>query len=392
MGSLALLMLHRLAGGAWGILIRRPLEAGALTIPVLFVLFIPILIDLDRIYPWVNDPIEATAPEGGNPAIASALSTKGEPEAKGSPVVVTKAGAGPGATGLRRDPLAVDTADMFAFKKAWLNPRAFTIRVAIYFALWITLALVLNIGSARQDATRSEGLAYALQGLSAPGLVIYFLSVSFAVIDWGMSLEPEWYSSLYGVLVIIGQGISTMALMIGVTAVIARRQETEGLATPETFNDLGNLLLAFTMLWAYLSFSQFLIIYSGNLSEEIPWYVRRLHNGWGWINFGRFLMVFHFFVPFLILLARPVKRRIDRLWKVAALVLFAHLIDAYWLIAPSFGKEPGPYQFHWLDLIAPVALGGVWLAAFLTFLKAKPIQLTYDPELFPALKQAAGAH
>ena len=396
LGSLALLMLHRQLGGAWGFLIRRPLESGAMTLPLMAVLFAPILIDLENIYPWVRYPIEAEVPEGGNPNSPAAVKSSDEPVAKGSPLLVHNATI-PGSSGVRRDPLAAATADLFEFKKMWLNPTWFTIRMAIYFVIWITLAVTLNVGSRRQDETESTSLAYFLQSLSAPGLVLYFLTASLALIDWGMSLEPKWYSSLYGVLIMIGQGVSTMALMILVTAVLTRRGIAEpSLATRETFNDLGNLLLTFVMLWGYLSFSQFLIIWAGNLSEEIPWYSRRFHGGW--INVGRFLMLFHFAVPFLILLARPLKRNIDALWKIAALVIVAHLVDAYWLIAPSFIEGEGfktgeghPAFFpSWLDLAIPVGMGGLWLWTFLWFLKSKPLMVVSDPELLPALKQAGG--
>ena len=331
LGSLALLMVHRQLGGAWGFLIRRPLEAGAMTLPLMLLLFIPILVDLDRIYPWASG-------RDWMHEEASHHSASKDPKHEESPVKDSHAKVAT-TEPLKADPAGkiverVENEDAW-FKLAWLNPKAFTFRLAIYFAIWIGLAMVLGIGSKRQDETGSLDVAYGLNGLSAPGLVAYFLTVSFALIDWGMSLEPKWYSSLYGVLLIIGQGISTMAFMILVASFIARRGETEGLDKPETFNDLGNLLLAFTMLWGYLSFSQFLIIWAGNLAEEIPWYMRRLHGGWEWI--GRFLIVFHFAVPFLILLCRPIKRNAYKfkLWMVAALVFFAHLIDDFWLIGAS---------------------------------------------------------
>ena len=142
------------------------------------------------------------------------------------------------------------------------------------------------------------------------------------------------------------------------------------------------------MLWAYLSFSQFLIIWAGNLNEEIPWYVRRFHGGYLYV--GQFLMLFHFAVPFLILLARPLKRSISSLWKIAAMVLLAHLIDVYWLIVPSFARAATPLRPSLLDLAAPIGIGGIWLAAFLWFLKSRPLTVAHDPELLPALKQAGG--
>ncbi len=400
LGSLALLMLHRQLGGAWGFLVRRPLESAAMTLPLMAVLFVPILVDLDKIYPWVKHHAETEVPVGGNPQSPLAVKAQDEPTARSQagadaapstgPVKVTGGGAGDasGTRGGRRDPLEADNAYLLTFKSHWLDPTWFTIRVAIYFVIWITLAATLNIGSRRQDETGSTKLAYFLQSLSAPGLVLYFLTVSLALVDWGMSLEPEWYSSIYGVLLIIGQAVSAMALMIGVAAVISRRGETEGLDRPETFNDLGNLLLAFVMFWAYLSFSQFLIIWAGNLSEEIPWYARRLRGTWTYV--GQFLILFHFAVPFLILLSRPAKRNISRLSWVAALVLIAHLVDVYWLIAPSFGEGRPPLRLSWLDLTVPVGMGGLWVWTFLWFLKSKPLMVAHDPELLPALKQAGG--
>lgn len=398
-GSLALLMIHRQLGGAWGFLIRRPLEASAMTLPLMAVLFIPVFIDLDRIYPWVNHPPGVESEHGGFPEAAPKVAKKAEVENAPVKVISNAAEKVDPASKIQADNVSIES----GFKARWLNPQAFTIRFAIYFALWIVLAYVLGIGSKRQDETGSVDLAYNLNSLSAPGLVIYFLSVSFALIDWSMSLEPAWYSSLYGVLLIIGQGISVISFMILIAAMISRRGEVEGLDKPETFNDLGNLLLAFTMLWGYLSLSQFLIIWAGNLSEEIPWYMRRLHGGYEWM--GRFLIVFHFAVPFLVLLARPLKRNISTLWKIAALVLFAHFIDDYWLIASSSafdpkdaaGKvimdpNPGWFSPNWLDLVVPVAIGGLWFSAFLWFLKSRPLMVAHDPQLLPALKQASGGH
>jgi hypothetical protein len=403
LGSLALLMVHRQLGGAWGFLIRRPLEAGAMTLPLMLVLFIPVLVDLGRIYPWADPSPNRHWQHEEAPKQNGSKSVEHH-EAEG-PVKVSHDKALDKIDPAHKITEEVKNEDAW-FKLAWLNPQAFTIRVVIYFTIWIVLAMILGRGSRRQDETGSTDLAYQLNALSAPGLVAFFLTVSFALIDWGMSLEPRWYSSLYGVLLIIGQGISTMAFMILVATFISHRGETEGLDKTETFNDLGNLLLAFTMLWGYLSFSQFLIIWAGNLAEEIPWYMRRLHGGWEWI--GRFLIVFHFAVPFLILLCRPIKRNAlkFKLWMVAALVLFAHLIDDFWLFAASSAFDhrdaatrtlvdaanANYFRFTFLDLLMPVAIGGIWLSAFLWILKSRPLMISHDPQLLPALKQASGGH
>ena len=270
LGSMALLLLHRQLGGAWGFLVRRPLEASAMTLPLVAIFFIPVLIDLEYIYPWVNHPpgTEAHADPGaaehndhaaapaeshvakpteGSPSAVTEVHPGDKPEAPGNPMFIGEKGKFPGSLGVRRDPLEVTTTDLFAFKKWWLTPANFTIRAGIYFFIWIVMAAILNIGSRRQDETRSVDLAYNLQSFSAPGIVVYFLTTSLALVDWGMSLEPDWYSSLYGVLLIIGQGLSAICLMIIMTAILARRGETDGLDTHETFNDLGNLMLAFTI-------------------------------------------------------------------------------------------------------------------------------------------------
>ncbi|WP_435018748.1 hypothetical protein TA3x_000733 [Tundrisphaera sp. TA3] len=396
LGSLALLMLHRQVGGAWGILVRRPLESGAMTLPLMALLFLPIAMNMGAIYPWVNHPAASHVPEGGNPSTPSAL-----PDDAAHPEVKDHAEAKPGPVSLSpslakrakfnfKDQVEATNVERLHFKNLWLKPNAWMIRAAIYFAIWIVLALILNAGSKAQDrnASKATDIAYRLQGLSAPGLVLYFLSVSFALVDWGMSLDPEWYSSIYGVLIIVGQGVSTMAFMILITALITGRGETDGLDTPETFNDLGNLLLAMTMLWAYISFSQFLIIWAGDLSEENPWYLVRLSGGWWYVGVG--MIIFHFAVPFLLLLRRPFKRRIDTLWPVAALVLAAHFVNDYWLITPSFAIANDSLFNHWTDIAAPLGIGGLWLFVFFFFLKGKPLITLHDPELLPALRQAGG--
>ncbi len=211
---MALLMLHRQLGGAWGFLIRRPLEASAMTLPLVAVFFIPVLIDLERIYPWVNHRPRDEAHAGGNPAAEPRSTPATSPKPPRARSRSGRRDGPPGrsaSSGIRSKKIPPK---LFAFKRWWLTPTTFTIRAAIYFAIWIVMAAILNIGSRRQDETRSVSLAYGLQSFSAPGLVIYFLSTSLALVDWGMSLEPEWYSSLYGVLLIIGQGLSTISLMI----------------------------------------------------------------------------------------------------------------------------------------------------------------------------------
>jgi hypothetical protein len=201
--------------------------------------------------------------------------------------------------------------------------------------------------------------------------------MSFAAIDWGMSLEPHWFSTIYGLKFIVGQALAAWTFVIVVTSRLARRKPLAGVVTPGNFHDLGNFTLAFTVLWAYIAFSQFLIIWSANLPEEIPWYVHRAGRSWQVV--AGLLLLFHFFVPFLVLLSRRTKRNAETLWKVAAAMLFMRLVDLFWLIIPAF-HEKGVYV-HWLYLAAPVAIGGIWTAVFLRELKSRPLLAAHDPRI-----------
>ena len=339
LGCLAILMLHTLVGGYWGFLIRRPVEAGMMTLPLMALLFLPLLLDLGAIYPWAR-PDEVAA----------------------SPIL--------------------------QHKEPYLNVRFFIIRAAIYFTLWIGLALLMNLGSKRQDKTEDPAPTGWTQRLAPVGLALYFLSMTFAAIDWGMSLEPDWYSSIYGVMLMIGQGLSTLAAMVIVVSLLARVRPLSNLVTPDGFHDLGNLMLAFTMLWAYMSFSQYLIIWSGNLTEEIPWYLHRSLGAWWYIALG--LIVFHFFLPFFLLLNRDLKRHYQSLWKVAVLILVMHVINDAWLVLPSL-RSTNVFRF-WALIPALVGIGGLWAALFTRQLKSKPLVPRHNPMLASSLLHHAAHH
>jgi hypothetical protein len=331
LGSLAVVMLHYLVGGFWGFLIRRPLEASMMTLPVMGLLFLPLLLDPGAIYPW-----------------ADAAKAAGD--------------------------------EVLANKRLYLNVNAFILRAAIYFTLWIGLAWIMNLGSKRQDRTEDPAPTHRTGAFAGPGLVVYFLSMTFAAVDWGMSLEPHWYSTIYGVMLMIGQGLSTLAAMVVVASLLARARALSNLAQPDAFHDVGNLLLAFTMLWAYMSFSQYLITWSGNLSEEIPWYLHRSVGLWWWLALS--LIVFHFFLPFFLLLNREAKRQPRSLWKIAVLILVMHAINDAWLVLPSVGSRALRF---WAVIPAFAGVGGLWAAAFTWQLSGKPLVPRNDPMLAEAL-------
>jgi hypothetical protein len=332
LGCLAFTMLHYLVGGYWGFLIRRPMEAGMLTLPLMAALFLPLLIDLGAIYPWA------------------------------------KAGAAAADAAIRH-------------KQPYLNVGFFLLRALIYFAIWIGLASLMNLGSTRQDRSESHSPTWWTQTFAAPGLVLYFLSMTFAAVDWGMSLEPDWFSTIYGVMLMIGQGLSTLAAMVIVASLLSRVRPLSNLAQPDAFHDIGNLMLAFTMLWAYMSFSQYLIIWYGNLTEEIPWY---LHRSVGlWRPIAASLILFHFFLPFFLLLNREAKRQHQSLWKIAALILVVHVVNDAWLILPAL-RGSSVFRF-WAYPFALVGIGGLWVSVFTRQLKSKPLVPRNDPMLAEAL-------
>lgn len=332
LGSLAVVMLHYLVGGFWGFLIRRPLEAAMMTLPLMGLLFLPLLLDLGAIYPWAR---------------AS----------------------------------AVDADAVLRHKQAYLNVPFFLVRTALYFALWIGLAVLLNRAAKQQDRSPDHESTRRAGTLAGPGLVLYFLSMTFAAIDWSMSLEPDWFSTIYGVMLMIGQGLSTLAAMVIVASLLSRARPLSSLAHPDAFQDVGNLLLAFTMLWAYMSFSQYLVIWMGNLTEEIPWYLYRSIGAWWYIALG--LILFQFFAPFFLLLNREAKRQHQSLWKIAALILIMQAINDAWLVLPAL-RSSNPLRF-WAFVPAVVGIGGLWAAAFTRQLGSKPLVPRHDPMLAEAL-------
>lgn len=334
LGSLAILMLHHLSGGGWGLVIRRLLEASVQTLPWMALLFLPLLFGLKELYEWAR-------------------------------------------------PEVVAHDEALRHKSPYLNVPFFLARAFLYFAIWIVMAHFLTRWSRQQDGSddaQALRLAQRMQGVSGPGLVIYGLTVTFASVDWIMSLDAHWLSTIFGVLIMGGQVLSAFSLMIAVLVLLSGRKPLADFITPTHLHDLGKLLLAFVMLWAYFSFSQFLIIWSGNIPEETPWYLKRMHGGYGWV--GLAVVLLHFALPFLLLLSRELKMRARWLGAVAAVVFIMRLVDLYWIIAP---EAHGAHLVKLLtDLAAPAGIGGVWLAVFLWQLKDRPLIPLRDPYLLEA--------
>jgi len=337
-GSLGFLMLHHLVGGKWGFVVRRPMEAATMVLPLMAALFLPLLLGVGTLYEWAN-------------------------------------------------PEAVKASTILQHKTGYLNVPFWLGRTVFYFAVWIGLAFAIRRGSVAQDATEDPSPTYRNRTISAPGLLVTFLTVTFASIDWMMSIEPEWYSTIYGVMVMIGWMLSTLAFTILVSSRLSDVRPLADVVDPVGLNELGNLLLAFTMLWAYMSFSQYLIIWMGDLAEEIPWYLKRSYGGWRWVCGA--LIVFHFFVPFFCLLLRSNKGKASRLWKVAAWLLVIHQVNDAWLIIPAFPTQ-------WLQLLALIpavaGVGGLWVAFFTRNLTSRTLVPHHDPLLAEALSHHGGGH
>lgn len=334
LGSLAIVMLHHMTGGSWGFAIRRLLEAGMRTLPLLAVLFVPIAFGLDRLYPWTDEA-------------------------------------------------AVASDHLLQHKAAYLNTPFFLARTLGCFVLWIGFAAIMLRLAGKTDRTGDKKHLKRARMLSGPFLAIYGGTMTFAAIDWAMSLEPHWLSTMYGVIFVVGQALSTLAFAIVASSWLGRHDPFRRFLKPDHFHDLGNLMFAFVLLWAYTSFSQFLIIWSGNVSEETPWYLARTHGGWQALALS--LVVLHFAVPFLLLLWRRIKRDTRVLPFVALLILGMRFVDITWLVGPAF--HPEGLAFHWLDLAVPIAIGGLWLAYFVHNLKGRPLISLQDANLETMLEQ-----
>jgi hypothetical protein len=267
------------------------------------------------------------------------------------------------------------------FQQGYLTAGGFRVRAVIYFVIWGLLVFLFNRWSREQDANHDDlAVRRRLKVVAGPGIILYVFVMTFAAIDWVMSLSPHWASTIYGFLFIAGQLISSMSLMIAVVVLLARTGPFTGVLQSRHIHDLGKLLLAFVMLWAYFDFSQLLIIWSGNQPEEITFYRTRLYSEWGVV--AVIVVIFHFFVPFFLLLSRDLKRNTKLLPRVAVWLIFMRLVDLFWMTRPEFTARAWPGVW---DLAAPLAAGGLWFFVFAGQLKQLPLLPLGDPNLAEAI-------
>ncbi|HYG99985.1 MAG TPA: hypothetical protein VD837_12700 [Terriglobales bacterium] len=328
LGCLAVLMVYHLTGGKWGTVARRILEAGTRTMPLMIVLFIPILVGLRHLYPWARPEL-----------------------------------------------VAVDE-HLQHIGHSYLRPSLFIVRAVIYFAIWSLLIYWLNKISDRQDRPPLESFDVRLRRISGPGEVLYAFTITFAAVDWVMSIDPHWMSTIFGLLFIAGHGLTALCLVVVIGSLLVRHSPMKHAWQPEQFHDQGKLLLAFTMLWGWFSLSQWLIIWSGNLPEEISWYLNRTRGGWEY--WGSALLVVQFAIPFALLLSRDLKMNWRTLRWIALLLIVARYFDLYFFVMPSFEGLEAHFRYNWLDVVVPAGIGGLWLAYFFWNLKRRPLLALYD--------------
>jgi hypothetical protein len=319
-GSLLLALLQHLTRSGWGAPIQRFVEAGARTLPLMLVLFIPIMLAMKALYSWA-------------------------------------------------DPAHVIGDPILEHKQPYLNVPFFIVRTVIYFAVWTFFAYRTGALSLKLDATGDVNIAGTLRGMGAGGLLAVTLTASFAAFDWVMSLEPHWMSSIFGLMVTMGMMLGAFALAVALAAWASDWPPLDAAVSPRRFNDLGSLMLAFVMIWAYLSFSQYMLIWAANLAEEVPWYLVRMAGGWKYIAIA--IIALHFALPFVMLMFRDVKRNRRLLAAIALFLVLMRAVDTFWLVIPSLGAAG--VGAIWPHLTALVGIGGLWAAFFTWNLARAPL-------------------
>jgi hypothetical protein len=286
----------------------------------------------------------------------------------------------------------IDKHPVIRAKTAYLNVPFFSIRAVVYFAIWLALAFFLNKWSLEQDRTADPRFSKWLRVLSGPGMVLFVFTVTFASVDWYMSLEPEFTSTIYGFIYVASWSLSALAFVIAILAWLSKQEPMKHIVAPLHFHDLGKLLLALVMLWAYFAFSQFLIVWSGNLPEEIGWYLHRTHGTWGAVALT--IITLHFAAPFLFLLSRGLKRDPQKLVIVALLILVMRYVDLMWMLVPAFTAEHSDFGVMdvLMSIVSPLALGGLWLAMFMWQLSKRSLIPINDPQYESVLEQAHAGH
>jgi hypothetical protein len=346
-GSIGLLMLQYMTGGAWGVVLRRIFEAASRTLPVVALCFLPLALGVyfHKVYEWTTFP-----------------PTDHAIEARG----------------------------------IFLLPWTWILRSIVYFVLFWVMAQLLNDWSARQDRTDNyedaATLLARMSRFSGPAMVFWALTVTFAAVDWTLTMDPHFFSTIWGLLFVIGWGLASLSFGAIILAYLSDKRPMDEVLGKRHFHDIGKLMLAMVMVWAYFNLSQWLIVWSGNIPEETEWYLTRMESGWFWI--GVLLILFHFAAPFLILLQQDFKRKPKLLATLAIFILLMRAFDYFFLTGPTPRINPhghqGAFIVSWMDFVAPIAVGGIWLWFFFGQLRSRPVVPLMDPFFDRAVSHGKG--
>jgi len=326
-------MLHYLTAARWSVVLRRISESLMLQLPWLAVAFLPVLLGLHDLFHWSQEE-------------------------------------------------AIASDHLLKWKSAYLNASSFIVRTVVYFAVWTTLALLLRKRSLAQDTQPQLDHVAGLRKLSAGGMLLFAVTVTFAAFDWLMSLEPHWYSTIFGVYFFGGCFLSGVSLIAVICFFLRRNGILREIITAEHYHDLGKLMFAFTIFWSYIGFSQFFLIWYGNIPEETIWYLSRWEDGWSGVSLV--LLFGHFAIPFVVLIFRAVKRSPMLLALVAAWILVMHWVDLYWLVYPTFTEQYA--GVGWIEIAPVVGIGGVFIALFWRSFTSRPVLPTGDLWLEASIK------
>jgi hypothetical protein len=336
MGGLGILLMHHTVGGRWGVTIRRLLEAQMRTLPLLALMLIPvILFGLSTLYPWA-----------------------------------------------RPDDVAHNA--ILQHKQGYLNKPFFVARAVFYFAIWLFWGLRVCRMADEQDQTGDPTLRNRMRAFSAPGVLVFTLTATFAVIDWLLSADAEFYSTVYGAMILIGDVLQTFAMSIIVLVLVSGKDGFQGRINSKVLHDLGNLMFAFVIFWTYLSLSQLIIIWPANLPQELQWYLVRTHGFWKYVTVT--IAISMFALPFLLLLSQGRKRDPVRLMRVAIFILCARTIDLFWIVEPTYRRNG--FAFFWTDIAVFIGIGGIWVYVFVSQLRRRPLLPLRDERIAPAVSEA----
>ncbi len=336
-GGLGILLLNNVVGGKWGVTTRSFFIAAMRTIPLIALFVLPLfLLGMKEVYPWTH------------------------------PDLVSH--------------------NMFLWRKrGYLNLPFFWVRVAIYFAVWLFWGFRVQKMSDQQDRDGDLSWPVRMRQFSAPGLLIFVLTATFAYIDWVLSTDVQFYSTVYGAMILIGDVLQTFALTIVALILVSKSDRFGGRINSSLLHDLGNLMFAFTIFWTYLSVSQLIIIWPADLPQELQWYLVRVRGGWTAIAAG--IAIVMFAIPFLALLSQARKQNPNRLIKVAIWILCARAVDLFWIVEPTY--RTNGFAIYWTDFAAFFGLGGVWLFVYLRYLGQRPLLPLRDARVMAPMAEAA---